>query len=548
MKNIVFLRILALVIVSFFVVSCDKDYNSLGGDIAGGKPFDIKGELFDVIAYNQKIERVQTNNLSINQLGISNNSAFGVTRANFVTQLSLAALNPIVKSNAVVDSVVLTIPYFSTKLSTDSNGRGNYRLDSIRPFVRDVQEDTLKFQKMNLQVYENGYYLEDYDGSNFKKHYSNDDSKFENAKGLLLNNDIRDWENSQFHPLRKEYKKYKVVESPIGVFTEDRTQVESRSTPRMRLHIDKTRFQQILNDARIPAKAFNFDTNDNFKKYFKGLYFKVSGNDGALMSLDFSKGDVTIYYKQDKVEGIPTTKEMASLTLNMTGNTANTYDNTDTYNATPRPTTGGNDKLFLKGGQGCMALIDLFTNQNQFDAFIAKKNVIVNDATLYFTVDNTANLNAPLRVYLYDVDNNTPLLDYYADITINSADTRLNKYIFGGIFERYDVVTNAKRYKIKVTELVRNIYKNYTSDNKVKVRLGLVVTDNINNVNLRSLKKTGDTDLSAFDYKGNDKPLKYLPVASVTQASGVVLYGNLPSTDPNYDKRIRLEVNYTETK
>ena len=545
MKNTVFLRVLVLVLVSLFVVSCDKDYNTLGGDIAGGKPFDIKGELFDVVVYNQKIERVQTNNLSINQLGISSSTVFGVTRANFVTQLSLTAINPIVKSHAEIDSVVLTVPYFSTKLSTDSNGRSEYRLDSIRPFTSP--SGSIVYQKMDLKVYENGYYLEDYDGSNFKKHYSDEDGKFFNAKGLLLNNDPRVSQNTEFYPSNIEYKKYKVVESSSNVFTAT-TEVESRSTPRMRLHLDKTRFQQILNDAKDPAKSFNFDTNDNFKKYFKGLYFKVSGNDGALMSLDFSKGDVTIYYKQDKVEGISTPKEMASLTLNMTGNTANTYDNLDTYDAIPKPRTGGNERLFLKGGQGCMALIDLFTNQTQFDSFVNKTNVIVNDATLYFTIDNAANLKAPVRVYLYDVDNNKPLLDYYADITVNGADTRLNKYIFGGIFERFDAATNTKRYKIKITELVRNIHKNYISDNTTKVRLGLVVTDNINNLNLRTLKKTGDTDLSAIDYKGNDKPLKYLPLATVTQASGIVLYGNLPSTDPNYDKRIRLEVNYTETK
>lgn len=545
MKNTAFLRILVLVIVSSFVVSCDKDYNTLGGDIAGGKPFDIKGELFDIVAYNQKIDRVQTNNLAINQLGISSSTAFGVTRANFVTQLSLSALNPIVKSNALVDSVVLTVPYFSTKLSTDSNGRSAYRLDSIRPFT--LVGDNVVYQKMNLKVYENGYYLEDYDGSNFRKHYSNDDDKFENAKGLLLNNDPRVSENTEFYPSNIEYKKYKVTESASNVFTAT-TEVESRSTPRMRLHLDKTRFQQLLNDARNSNMSFNFDSNDNFKKYFKGIYFKAVGNDGALMSLDFSKGDVTVYYKQDKTEGNSAIKEMANLALTMTGNSVNTYVNSDTYDATPKPTTGGNSRLFLKGSQGCMALIDLFTNQTQFNSFVNKTNVIVNDATLYFTIDNTANLKAPLRVYLYDVDNNKPLLDYYADITVNGADTRLNKYIFGGIFERFDVATNTKRYKIKITELVRNIHKNYISDNKTKIRLGLVVTDNINNVNLRSLKKTGDVDLSAIDYTGTDKPVKYLPIATVTQASGVVLYGNLPSTDPNYDKRIRLEVNYTEIK
>lgn len=529
MKNTVFLKTLVLVVISVFVISCDKDYNSLGGDIAGGKPFDIKGELFDVIAYNQKIERVQTNNLPINQLGIATNY-LGTTRANFVTQLSLATLNPVVKSNAVIDSVVLTVPYFSTKLRTEGEW-SRYRLDSISGY--SMSGELQNFNPMRLQIFRNGYYLESFNGSENKKFFSNEDNLFDNAKSDLL------FDSSVFKPDQREQYVFETNQNDAK---------KIRLAPQMRLKLDSAKFQQLLSDANSSGQSYNFETNENFKKYFRGLYYKVDNgnpNSGALMSLDFTKGGITIYYKQDKVNNNSAEKEAASLTFSMTGSTVNTFVNSDVYDATPKPTAGGNDKLFLKGGQGCMALVDLFTNPTQLELFRGKK-LLINEASLSFTIENHLDLPSPLRVYLYDADNNKPLFDYYADITVNSADIRLNKYVFGGIFERLD--SNTKRYRIKITELVKDIYKNYSIDNKVKVRLGLVVTNNINNINLVSIKRAGDVDLSTIDYNGISKSLKYLPIASVAQASGVVLYGNLPATDSNYDKRIRLEVNYTETK
>jgi hypothetical protein len=64
----------------------------------------------------------RVHNLPVNALGIFDNPAFGTTTANFATQLVLESANPTIGKNPVIESVVLTIPYFSTLKSTDANG------------------------------------------------------------------------------------------------------------------------------------------------------------------------------------------------------------------------------------------------------------------------------------------------------------------------------------------------------------------------------------------------------------------------------------------
>jgi len=448
------------------------------------------------------------------------------------------------------------VPYFSTKVSTDANGWGGYKLDSIRPYT--LVGDSLRFEKMNLKIFENKYYLENYDSSTnsetAKKFYSNDDSYFNNNKGAQLNVDSRIWENTAFYPSRKEYVKFKV--DNLSPLPKSNANVESRSTPRMRIHLDKspgTVFQQLLADVRNPAKSYLFENQNNFKNYFRGLYFQVdnSATTGALMTLNFSQGDVTIYYKQDITDGNTASgKEMASIILKMaSSNTVNTFNNTFTapVSSVSSPATN-NSRLYLKGGQGSFALIDLFTNTAQFDAFKSKK-ILINDAAISFTVDETSPIKYPYRIYLYDIDNNRPLYDYYADSSTNSANPKFSKFIHGGILGQYD---NYKKYKIKITELIKKIYTEVQDSKnapfKENVRLGLVVTENINVVQFGSVKTASNSDLYVNDFNGNNKIISKFPFSSVLQTSGVVLYGNLPLGDPNYDKRIKFEINYTEIK
>ncbi len=555
MMNTTFLRKVTVVLVAVFFASCDKDYNTLGSDIVGNDNFTLTPELFSVKAYNQEIPAVQSNNMFFNQLGVhvNSNTVLGKITTNFVTQLSLATEKPTFKSHVVIDSVVLTVPYFSTIVSTDANGIGTYQLNSI--YTTNTAANT--YDPIDLKVFRNGVYLRDSDPVTFgaQKHYSDEDANFSaNIDGPMLNNrvynsltpEIRN-ENTAFVPDTREYKKYKVVNNVITA------EVESHNSPRMRLHLDNDYFKNNI----ILAPAANLDNNNAFKSYFKGLYFQVSesiAGKGTSMGLDFAKGDVTIYYKQDLVDApsSPTpsaNREMASLTLNMSGNTVGLFTNTNEgidYTTAMNNVPQTEDKnLYLKGGQGSMAFLELFTSDEL--ATLKSKNVLVNEASLTFTVNKTAmnsDKDKSQRIHIFNTDTNVPLYDYYLDSSVNANDGSLNKFVHGGIIETVGTGSTAKdKYKIRITEHINNILKETTGVTK-NVRLGVVVT---NNINVSSFGVLNPVEFSAPSFTDSSKKMTKFPVSSVMSPLGTVLYGsNYLPTDGDYDDRIKFEIYYTK--
>jgi hypothetical protein len=86
--------------------------------LIGENHFDFDKYTSTVVAYNQKNRFNTIEQPSINPLGILVNPAFGTTTVNFATQLSLNLIDPEIGNNPVIESVTLTIPYFSTLVST----------------------------------------------------------------------------------------------------------------------------------------------------------------------------------------------------------------------------------------------------------------------------------------------------------------------------------------------------------------------------------------------------------------------------------------------
>ena len=114
-----FLRFLGVVSL-VTLVSCDKDFTNVGIDIVGEDHYGLDQTYFDVMAYNQNTGAVQANDMAINSLGYYNNPVFGKTKASIVTQLELAANNPIFYADDItIDSVYMHVPYFATLTDVD---------------------------------------------------------------------------------------------------------------------------------------------------------------------------------------------------------------------------------------------------------------------------------------------------------------------------------------------------------------------------------------------------------------------------------------------
>lgn len=604
------------------VVSCDKDFNELGTNIVGEDHYGFERYSDATIkSYNQKLGAIASNNLPINPLGIYNNPAFGTTEANFVTQIELAVVNP--KFNNVtpgdyqtptaIDSVILDIPYFKTLVATEE-GKNTYVLDSIYGpnSATGIAESTFK-----LDVYQSNYFLRDLDpgqalGEN-QAFYTDENSTIDGHKvGAPLNNDPNTRENTNFFFDKREHR--------TMVLDDDNEPVYTRSVPSMRLHLDKATFTSLI----LNAPSGKLTDNTAFKNYFRGLYFKVTQNSSAgnMAMINFKAGKITMYYKDDKkvtTNGTTTfTREDKTLTMNLTGNSVSLLENRNEdlnyLNAANSPNEAS--KLYLKGGQGAISIIDLFGSADNYKFVLrtdgsgnpidengnaipldsngdprtgyfltyqkvntpngvsdeldelrypalensvyhsTKNRWMINEANLIFNIDNKSNSAAsaikpmddvsaiePNRIYLYDLTNNKVLVDYTYDFTTNSFFPKFNKGVFGGILldengrlkkQREDNTGVYKykgnKYKIRITNHIRNLVKNDSTN----VRLGLAVTESIGNILFSKLKTPNSNT-------------KQAPTMSVMNPLGTILYGtNIPATDPDYGKRLKLEIYYTK--
>lgn len=547
-NNSLFKSLLFTVGILLFV-SCDKEYSAVGDALIGDNNFELVKYPSNVEAHNEKItslDPIESNNLDVNALGIYDNPAFGKTTANFVTQLTLATLNPTFGTNPLIDSVYIDVPYFVDADSTVAiTSAGNtYVLDSIYG---------KKLAKIKLSVYESGRYMGSQDGKS-QTFYTNQNAEFDNLKipylGNRLNDDASKAQNDEFF--------FNPKQNTLITTDADGKVTRTYSAPSMRLKLNTTFFK----DKILNAPAGSLVTNDVFINYFKGLYFKVeqSGADkGSLAMINFKKGTITIKYKEDLSTTVGTvttvTRVEKSLVLNMSGATASLLEksnpNADYETATSNPNRVlGDQKLYLKGGEGSLAVLELFEKKDligydengnltgpnevsdELDK-IRKEGWLINDANLVFHIDAKTMKDSyePGRIYLYDYANNTTVLDYYLGASTTNKNT--SKYLFGGYLTKDATTKRGVTYKINITNHIRNLVKNADAKN---VKLGVVVTEDMNVADFKMLK-TGNAFISQA------------PKASVMNPLGTILYGsNLPDTDENYSKRLQLEIYYTKPK
>lgn len=563
-----FLKISSLLFLFVVLISCDKDFNSLDSDVIGDDHFDLEYDEVSVVAYSKATEAVQTNNLPLNALGIYKNDFFGTTKAHFVTQVELGSENPSFGYNPVVDSVYLYVPYFvDSDVTTETSGERIYDLDSIYG-----NPETGKFR---LKVLENGYYLRDFDPSEnlqtSQKYFSDDkNTKIDPFKGAeLLNNSSNVAQNDEFYFSKKELYIYKTngaglyVDSNGDVLSDQNDVavrvIKERKTPGMWLDLKNSFFQQKILDATSSGNLFN---NNIFKNYFRGLLFEVeeiNPDQGALAILDFSRAEFKIIYKSsvepttENPNPARTRKEFSlKMGYNSSTNLRNNSINLLEYNNSTQYTSGlddadeviGSEKLYIKGGNGSVAFIELFTDEElqTLRNNIATENWLINDVRLTFYIDRTAMTNVPKasepeRIYIYDATNNMVIADYTFDSS-TGFNSKNNKLIFGGIIKREsEDPKKGIKYTIRLTEHVKRILKaDDDGEYQDNVKIGVSVTESINLVSSAKLK----TPISANGLQIGD-----IPLASILNPLGTVLYGNnvLPGDE---DKKLKLSIYFTK--
>jgi hypothetical protein len=386
-----------------------------------------------------------------------------------------------------------------------------------------------------------------------------------NTTPSRLNNSTITSQNDDFEFSPAQIKFFKTNAS--GVLLSP-LEVRERLLPGIYMDLDKPTFKSAI----IQAGAANLADNNVFKNYFRGLYFKVTPhadapNGAALSMLNFAQGKIVIVYKDAKstTDAVLIRKTM---TLNMKGFSVNLLENanntTNGAYATAisnnvADTPEGDSRLYVKGGAGAMSVIDLFGGRTNDDPqnplnIMRQENWLINEANLVFNIDNTASgLGAndislePNRIFLFDLNNQRPLIDYYTDSS-TFFDPKFNKLIHSGIIRKASASERGTQYKIRITNHIRNLIRyggTNVSQDSTNVKLGLVVTESINAVVNGRIK-------NPFPYYQTNivtglpelKTTKNVPLMSVANPLGTVLYGS--SSDVPNDLRLKLEIVYTK--
>lgn len=519
-----FFRQILLILSVLFFVSCDQEYNEIGGDLLDQNNFETTKYVSNVIAYNEQVGPVQSNNLPVNPLGVFTNPVFGQTVASFVTQVQLASVNPTIDPdlNQEIESVVLNIPYFidSAETKIDPDGGFTYELDSI--YGNETKP------AFKLSVYESGIHLyldPDNNLLSLKKYYTNQNADFDRLKvGNRLNDNAIPTQNDAFF-----YDKSQFIDPVVG--SDDKV-TNTYSAPGMRLNLNTTFFR----DKIFKAPTSKLVNNTVFAEYFKGLYFKVEkieGQDGRLAMMDFSKGTITIKYKENTSTTVATRIDR-TMVLNLAGNRVSLLEDSNRTAAysnalTNANKTDGDARLYLKGGEGSMAVINLFNSPEEFatlKANVKDNNWLINEANLVFHIDTDnadfKNSPEPQRIYLYNIETNSIIADFLL------SNSKKGNVVYDGRLVK-EATTNGRgiKYKIRLTEHIKQVLKSTTSDG---LKLGVVVTEDINNIN-------------SYQLKDQTQSIKEVPVASIMNPLGTILHG---SNSENSDKKLKLEINYTK--
>ena len=391
--------------------------------------------------------------------------------------------------------------------------------------------------KFKLKVSELDYFLRPFDPENnfetYQKYYSSN-SIPDNFSGTVLFDE-------EIEINSKELVFYK-EDDPETEDDDESEIVKERLTPRIRVSLDKDFFQSKILDNEGSDDLANAE---NFKLFFKGIIIDAYDfSDPLLMILNFSEAEIRIVYDYQKYDKndtdddtsddvIESTEDEYKLNLNGIKLNSFKYDLYPAEIITAISDTINNAGLvYLKGGEGIMAEIELFKDDNGNDLLeeIRKKEWLVNEASLsiYINKDmlsSSGGIIEPSRLYLYDIDNKAPLIDYFVD---NSAGPKeyQNKIVHGGSIE-LDEDKNGLMYKIRISEHIKNVIRKDSTNTK----LGLVVSSDISN--------TINVEVETKDL------MTFIPNSTAINPLGTVLIGPSPSAE-YYEKRMKLDLYYTK--
>ncbi len=585
------------------LMGCEREYHIVGKSLFEGQKLISGKQRFPIYTFQRKNLAVQANGLPTAQLGKIDHPIFGRSTAKIISaltisdrprfgdfhQLSEDTQDEVIQENERVTQVFLELPFFTNQQDTDRDGvidsrdvdLNNPNSDSdgdgitdfiesqrnTNPLSEDSDGDGIndnqdtdntaydtenqvytidsiygnRFATFNLKVYELTYYLNELDPTdNFESqeiYYTNQDPYKQGFVGELLADHQM---TLDFEEIRINYES----DDPNTLNVDETTRAETRLTPRIRIPLDITFFQ---NHVLSKEGSSELESTGRFREYFKGIIIQPNADsfsDDLYMILDMNRAVIRIHYQYDKIDSDDTSQtivEKSQFLINVNGLRLNILENqaindqiTKRINSSKEGTP--TDKIYIQGGQlhGVLRLFETQTDDqlNQTLQELRANFWLINEASIVFHVDPTTPKESFLarRLYLYDYNTGMPLSDYgefQNNQNTNNPDP--NKERFGGILQ-LDEQDNPVLFKFRITDHIFNILRNDAQN----VELGLVAISDINNLAISQALKLND----------QTQPIDY-PQSAIINPLGIVLVGSNPESSLQ-NKKVELEIIYTQ--
>jgi len=493
--------------VFFTIISCEKEIEGIGVGIIDNGKFITGSFKSEVNTSNENIDKVPANRINQYFLGVYADNEFGSLKGSVVSQILLPAVgaNYDYGTNAAIDSVIVFIPYQSTKQEDATDGKPVFEIDS----VMGNSEVQFKLGIYELETFLNT--LDPEDPSKDMVYYS--DKVFEKSSTPFYSENFKINENDTVAYIKRYM--------PDGITVYDTDTIKTTTaSPSIKLPLNEAMIQQIFIDN---ASGPEFESIDAFTRYFRGFYIEateLATNKSHLISLNMVTPRMSIYYSNDQDEATDVDLNGNGVTGEQGVRIKKTYDfvfGTNKSNFLERDYTiskeSGLDRLYVQGAAGSIATLDLFSNltEEELDEIRSKERLIT-DASLTFYIDQDASSDIiPEQLFIYNFEENLQIIDVVSN-GISGIDGSLKRDDDGN---PYKYVFNISGHFSRLLD---------ATDPKDLVTLGIKVYNPTD-----APQALTDTTIKDFSWI----------------AQGVVLFDQSESAG---EKKVQLDIKYSEIK
>jgi len=348
-------NLLYFVLLSF-LISCNKDYFSVGSELYNIQFEELNSVVFPVYSYHESMSKVQTNNLPNTHLGEYTDDFYGNIKSSFVSQLDVSFINifgdfsqeqeregsdidiRVINEEEVLSAVYLDIPFFNNRNDTDTDGvidlydvdPNDSNSDSDSDGISDIDELRAELNPLSNDSDGDGILdPDDDDNSSYDSQQTvyEIDSIYGNRKATFdlkvyeltyyLNNfDVEDnfesyalyYSDQDFYAdgfsgqvLHDATISLNLEEVPTLYYQDDpeTTEIETDQIA----YYESPRIRVPLNEEFFQRRVMNFEgldqlkNTDNFNHHLRGLIVKAENfSDDLYMLLDTSNAQVVLEY------------------------------------------------------------------------------------------------------------------------------------------------------------------------------------------------------------------------------------------------------------